>query len=243
MAPVGLPSAAGMPPQEAHVPTAITAAARGARRSSHSRLVIWRPVPCSSPRPIQKPSPESRSSITEPSQQRTNGASSSPSAAMRRFSTHSAPDSTDTTQCTSSTLGSPGMMPAIRSSSLGCVAPVTATEQPSHDAPTIHSRYTFSSGPMSSTSVRGSTRRLRMPMGENGSCGSVLIRLTGISSANAGSATVYCAIVGPFPVIVTGPAGGGVAGPSSLLDAKCRVHVVCDRRHEDAGAPAEEDRT
>ena len=67
MALVTLFLAAGMPPQEAQVPMATTAAAPGARRSSHSRLVIWRPVAGSSPRPIQKPSPEMDSSMIEPS--------------------------------------------------------------------------------------------------------------------------------------------------------------------------------
>jgi hypothetical protein len=50
---VGLPLAAGMPPQEAQVPMAMTAAAPGERRSSHSKEVIWRPVWGSSPSPIQ----------------------------------------------------------------------------------------------------------------------------------------------------------------------------------------------
>ena len=53
MALVGLPAAAGMPPQQAQVPMDSTAAAPGARRSSHSRLVIWRPSVRSSPNPIQ----------------------------------------------------------------------------------------------------------------------------------------------------------------------------------------------
>ena len=50
---VTLPLAPGMPPQEAQVPMATTAAAPGDRRSSHSSEVIWRPVWGSSPRPIQ----------------------------------------------------------------------------------------------------------------------------------------------------------------------------------------------
>ena len=44
MALVGLPFAAGMPPHVAQVPMAMTAAAPGARRSSHSMLVTWRPL-------------------------------------------------------------------------------------------------------------------------------------------------------------------------------------------------------
>jgi hypothetical protein len=38
IAPVGLPSAAGIPPHVAHVPIAITAAAPGARRRTHSEV-------------------------------------------------------------------------------------------------------------------------------------------------------------------------------------------------------------
>jgi hypothetical protein len=42
IAPVALPSAAGMPPQAAHVPIAMTAAAPGASRRTHSAVGIRR---------------------------------------------------------------------------------------------------------------------------------------------------------------------------------------------------------
>ena len=84
--------------------------------------------------------------MMDPSQQIRKGASSSPAAAMRRFSVHSGPDSTETTVWMSSTLGRPGTLPEAESSSRGCVAPVTAMVQPSQDAPTIQNRYTFSNG-------------------------------------------------------------------------------------------------
>ena len=44
MAPVGLPAIAWMPPYVAHVPTATTAVALGASRSSHSEVGIGCPV-------------------------------------------------------------------------------------------------------------------------------------------------------------------------------------------------------
>src|SRR5919206_499734 len=44
MALVGLPLEEGMPPQEAQVPTATTAAAPGERRASHPRGGIFRPL-------------------------------------------------------------------------------------------------------------------------------------------------------------------------------------------------------
>jgi len=56
MAPVGLPAADGTPPQVAQVPMAMTAAAPGARRSSHSAVGMGRIVPssmCSTPSPAQ----------------------------------------------------------------------------------------------------------------------------------------------------------------------------------------------
>jgi hypothetical protein len=59
---------------------------------------------------------------------------------MNRLWVHSGPTSVETTVWISSTRGSPGMMPASRCSTRGWVAPVTATEQPSQEAPTIHSR-------------------------------------------------------------------------------------------------------
>ena len=49
MAPVGLFFIAGMPPNVAQLPTATTAAAFGARRSSHSDVVIGCPVSGLSP--------------------------------------------------------------------------------------------------------------------------------------------------------------------------------------------------
>ena len=47
MAPVGLPSADGMPPHVAQVPMAIVAAAPGASRDSH--VAVGTGWPCSSP--------------------------------------------------------------------------------------------------------------------------------------------------------------------------------------------------
>ena len=63
-----------------------------------------------------------------------------PSAARRRFSVHSGPDSTDSTVWTSSMRGRPGTRPVSRSSTLGWVAPEMAMVQPSQLAPTIQNR-------------------------------------------------------------------------------------------------------
>ena len=53
MAPVGLPAIAWIPPYVAQVPTASTASAFGASRSSHSLVVIGCPVIGSLPKPHQ----------------------------------------------------------------------------------------------------------------------------------------------------------------------------------------------
>ena len=72
------------------MPIATTAAAFGARRSSHSLVVIGWPVSGSSPIAAQWPSPESFSFGIEPSTQSTNG-SSSPRSARHHHSMNSSP--------------------------------------------------------------------------------------------------------------------------------------------------------
>ena len=72
------------------MPIATTAAAFGARRSSHSLVVIGCPVSGLSPIAAKWPSPESSSLGIEPSTQSTNG-SSSPRSAFHHHSMKSGP--------------------------------------------------------------------------------------------------------------------------------------------------------
>ena len=74
------------------MPTATTAAAFGASRSSHSLVVIGWPVSGLLPRPVQWPSPLIFSLGIEPSTTSTNG-SSSPRSAMYQASMNSSPTS------------------------------------------------------------------------------------------------------------------------------------------------------
>src|SRR4051812_17381795 len=82
----------------------------------------------------------------EPSMTRTNGASSSPRAALRNGSRNSSPPSVgDSTLLCRWTLGSPGMAPSRTSSMLGWPAAVMETVSPSHDMPSeIHRMWTSS---------------------------------------------------------------------------------------------------
>ena len=74
------------------MPTATTAAAFGASRSSHSLVVIGWPVSGLSPMPEKWPSPVSSSLGIEPSTTSTNG-SSLPSSAWYQASMNSSPTS------------------------------------------------------------------------------------------------------------------------------------------------------
>ena len=72
------------------MPTATTAAAFGARRSSHSLVVIGWPVDGFVPMPVQWPSPLISSFGIDPSSTSTNG-SSSPRSAWYQASMNSSP--------------------------------------------------------------------------------------------------------------------------------------------------------
>ena len=81
---------AGMPPYVAHVPTATTAAALGASRSSHSFIVIGWPLSGFTANPVQCPSPLISSLPSDPSITSTNG-SSSPFSASNHACAYSWP--------------------------------------------------------------------------------------------------------------------------------------------------------
>ena len=136
MAPVGLFFIAGTPPYVAHVPTATTAAAFGARRSIHSLTVIGWPSNGSTPKPVQCPSPLRRSSPIAPSTTSTNGSSRSSSASYQACR-NSAPFSKASTGLCRTTRGLSGMTPLSRSSRLGEVALVIATDSPSQPRPAV----------------------------------------------------------------------------------------------------------
>src|SRR4029453_16884622 len=103
MAPVGLPSAEGTPPQVAQVPMAIVAAAPGANRRSHVAVGTGRdPAPpsmASTPMAEKYPPVRAaiRSSATDPSNTTTYGAPSLPSDASMKDRTNSAPASAEST--------------------------------------------------------------------------------------------------------------------------------------------------
>ena len=92
------------------MPTATTAAAFGARRSTHSLVVIGCPVSGSSPMPAQWPSPLIFSLGIEPSTTSTNG-SSLPASASYQASMNSAPFSKASTGLCTTTFGMPGIAP------------------------------------------------------------------------------------------------------------------------------------
>ena len=121
------------------MPTATTAAAFGASRSSHSLVVIGWPVSGSSPIAAQWPSPERFSFGIEPSTTRTNG-SSSPRSACHHASMNSAPFSKASTGLWTITFGIPGIDWVMMSSRLGLTAEVIATESPSHERPLVIQR-------------------------------------------------------------------------------------------------------
>src|SRR5579863_5515581 len=113
--------------------------ALGARRSSHSLVVIGWPVAGLLPNPHQYPSDLIASFGMDPSTTSTNGSSSPRSALCHHSMNVSAPCSgphskSISGQCTA-TLGSPGRAPSTISSMLGCVAAVSATESPSQPRP------------------------------------------------------------------------------------------------------------
>ena len=115
---------------------ATTAAALGARRSSHSFVVIGWPVSGLTPIPAQWPSPLIFSLGIEPSTMSTNG-SSLPASASYHACMNSAPVSYASTGVWITTLGMPGMTPWTMSSRLGLVAEVIATESPSQPSPVV----------------------------------------------------------------------------------------------------------
>src|SRR6478672_3647036 len=126
------------------------ARALGARRSSHSLVVIGWPVSGLFPKPHQYPSGLIFSFGMEPSTTSTNG-SSSPRSALKNHSMKSlllptGPLSKSINgQCTA-TFGSPGNAPSAISSMLGWVAAVRATESPSQLNPAlIHRMWTTGS--------------------------------------------------------------------------------------------------
>ena len=81
---------AGIPPNAAHVPSASTAAARGASRSIQVHVEIGSPRRGSTPNVAQYPSPLISSLGTEPSSTRMNG-SSLPAAASNHARMNSSP--------------------------------------------------------------------------------------------------------------------------------------------------------
>jgi hypothetical protein len=115
------------------------AVALRANRSSHSDVLIGWPVAGSVPNPAQYPSALIASFGIDPSTTRTNGSSSPRSALCHHSMNESAPCSgphskSISGQCTW-IFGSPGRAPMTISSMLGWVAPVRATESPSHPSP------------------------------------------------------------------------------------------------------------
>src|SRR6185436_7986507 len=135
MAPVGLPAIAWMPPYVAHVPTASTAHALGARRSSHSFVVIGWPVCWLLPNAAQYPSFLIDSLGIDPSTTRTKGSSSPLSALYHQLMNSSPPSEYSMSGQWMATLGSPGRAPSAISSIAGWVAAVSATESPSQPSP------------------------------------------------------------------------------------------------------------
>src|SRR5215211_451211 len=77
----------------------------------------------------------------------TYGASSSPLAASSKGWVNSSPASTESTGWCRTTLGSPGITPFNRSSTLGLVAPVADTLHPSQLIPAIQKACTTLTGP------------------------------------------------------------------------------------------------
>ncbi len=145
MAPVGLLRIAGMPPYAAQVPAATTAAAAGASRSTHSFVVIGCPVSGLTPNPDQWPSPLISSFAIDPSTTSTNG-SRRPSSASYHARMKSSPVSIASIGLCRTTRGMPGITPVIRSSMLGLVAEVIATDSPSQPRPlVIHRTWIVSS--------------------------------------------------------------------------------------------------
>src|SRR3954463_15443802 len=125
-----------MPPYVEHVPSATTAAAFGARRSTHSFVVIGWPLDGLTPIPAQWPSPLIFSFGIEPSTMRTNG-SSLPASASYQACMDSAPTSYARTGVCATTFGMPGIAPVMMSSRLGLTADVMETESPSQLRPDV----------------------------------------------------------------------------------------------------------
>src|SRR5262245_54921542 len=89
VAEIGLPAEAGIPPQVAQLPIAITASARGASRSTHAAVVIG--VPSENfPSREKLPFPARDSFGIAPSSTRTNG-EIVPSAARSRLARKASP--------------------------------------------------------------------------------------------------------------------------------------------------------
>ena len=134
------------------------AVALGARRSSHSLVVIGCPVAGSLPNPHQYPSSLIFSLGIDPSTTSTNGSSSPRSALKNQARKSSAPPlgphSKSIRGQWTAILGRPGSAPSAISSMLGCVAAVSATESPSQLKPAlIHSTWIKASSALTAASV------------------------------------------------------------------------------------------
>src|SRR3954470_24777494 len=147
-----------MPPYVAQVPTATIAVALGARRSSHSLVVIGWLVAGSLPNPHQYPSSCRFSLGIDPSTTNTNG-SNSPRSALKNHSRKSSappvgPHSKSINGQWTATFGSPGSAPSAISSMLGWVAAVRATESPSQLKPAlIHKTWISASSALTAASL------------------------------------------------------------------------------------------